>query len=66
MKKTIAFFLITSLISSCKKDYSCECTFKTFTTVHSISNQTKKNATKSCEEINSTWQDSDGSCKLLK
>jgi len=66
MKIALQLLTIILLLSSCKKIYNCECTFKNTKTIHELSRQTKKDATKACNEINSTWQDSDGSCTLAK
>jgi hypothetical protein len=66
MKNALQLLTIIVLLSSCKKTYNCECTFKNEKTIHELPRQTKKNATKACNEINTTWQDSDGSCTLAK
>jgi hypothetical protein len=62
------FFIIVIVCSciACKKTYTCECSFKSVKTDHVLPNETKKQATAACDEITASWQDSDGSCSLIK
>ena len=54
MKKFITLFLVAGFVfafSSCKKDYTCECTYTDSTTTQTASytiNDTKKNAEDAC------------------
>ena len=67
IKISMLFVLLTLLsLSSCKKTYTCTCTFKTYDTNHILENKTKKEATTACNEMNSNWEDSEGLCKLSK
>ena len=59
-------FLLIATLSSCKKTYYCNCTFKSTTTTHELPSQTKKNATKACNAINDSWADVNGSCSISK
>ena len=59
MKKTLFIVAIATLsLTSCKKDYTCSCDttvtavgVKTVTTTAFTINDTKSNATKSCDEM---------------
>jgi hypothetical protein len=65
----IKYFILIGVLGSClacKKSYTCECVFKIDKTDQILANQTKKQATKACSDINKTWQDSDGGCSLTK
>jgi hypothetical protein len=45
-------FLMTIALTSCKKDYTCECTTGGIKTETTLSNTTKKLATDACEAGN--------------
>lgn len=71
MKKLIftisAFALVAVTMTSCKKDYTCECTFSGPGTSGSISatiNDTKKNAQDKCEADNGTANGVTTTCKI--
>lgn len=51
---------------SCKKQYFCECTYKTQKTRIPLGEIKKKEATRNCADINKAWVDDDGSCVLSK
>lgn len=60
MKKLLlsiaAFALVATTMTSCKKEYTCECTVDFFgvkTTTSGVIKDTKKNAKESCEKNNS-------------
>ena len=67
MKIFVSIFILSFIyFTSCKKNYTCECSFKNIKTVHTIENQTKKNATIICNDYNTPWQDANGSCIISK
>lgn len=72
MKKTLIVFGFVAFaaiaLSSCKKDYTCECT-STVDGIASISypyeSVKKSDATESCDALNATWTaNSVGKCEL--
>ena len=52
---------IATVSSSCKKDYTCECTVSGTTQTSTITNSTKSDADKSCTDIESTYKVADPS-----
>lgn len=65
-----AALLVGTLFTSCKKDYSCECTYKdangnTATAGTGTFKATKADAKKSCDALNTTYAQFAGvSCEL--
>ena len=49
-----------SSMTSCKKDWQCECTVGTF----DLENQTKSEATENCDDLSSGYALIGGSCSL--
>jgi hypothetical protein len=71
MKKLLlsvaAFALVATTMTSCKKDYTCECTVSgtgVSGTVSGTINDTKKNAKDKCEADNGTIAGVTTSCKI--
>lgn len=58
--------LVLISVYSCKRNYSCQCTFKADKTSIPLGEISKKEATTTCASINKAWSDSDGSCILSK
>lgn len=59
---TAAAFAI--ILSSCKKDYTCNCTVGLITTPTTIENSTKEDAEEECNTADETTQIAGGSCTL--
>lgn len=53
-KKHIAIFLFAVLISSCKKEYTCQCTNTNGTYDAGVTTDTKDGADKYCKSLSST------------
>lgn len=53
-----------SAMTSCKKDWDCDCTILGLTTTTTIPDATKKDATQSCDDLSSTASIVGGSCSL--
>jgi hypothetical protein len=58
MKKIITIILLATIVTSCKKDWNCKCTFSATGEVDVIR---KKDAKQICE---TTFQSSDATCAL--
>lgn len=65
-----AAFLVGTLFTSCKKDYTCACTFNTTTGVtddmlnFQTGKMSKKDAKAACEMAQTTWALFGASCEL--
>lgn len=75
MKKITAVvalaFLAVTVLPSCKKDYTCECTYtvngESVTTSHELGKQSKKDAKDACNKMESSTASIPGAsveCKL--
>lgn len=68
MKKALTLFagvaVVAMLFSSCKKDYTCTCTASGLSTTATFVKVSKKDATDACDQLNTTWALTSGSCKL--
>ena len=68
MKKIIgvAAFAVLGMValSSCKKDYTCECTLGTTTASTVYKDIKKKDAESACTSLSTTWALAGGSCSL--
>jgi hypothetical protein len=63
MKKIITIILLATIVTSCKKDWNCKCTFSATGEVDviQIKDKRKKDAKQICE---TTFQSSDATCAL--
>lgn len=68
MKKFIAFFAMVAFaasVTSCKKDYTCECTDDDGETFkYEYKKVSKKDAEEACDASSSIWALGGGSCSL--
>lgn len=67
MKKIapIAALVVLALgFTSCKKDYSCDCTVNGVTTKSPINDAKKKDAKEACDAANAIYSIGGGSCEL--
>lgn len=58
----VAFLALS--VTSCKKDYTCACKNAALTIDYPLGKQKKKDATTTCDGMNSTWKIGGGSCSL--
>lgn len=67
MKKSLLFVAVAALalsFSSCKKDYSCDCTIAGTTTETTLENYSKADAEAACDALDAAAQIGSGSCTL--
>ena len=58
------FITCIASLTSCKKDWSCDCTVQENTTTTVMANMKKKDAKKSCEDLSDILSTVSGSCEL--
>jgi len=67
MKKSVLFVAVAALalsFSSCKKDYTCDCTVNGNTTSTPLENVSKSDAEDACDALNTLNSIGGGSCTL--
>lgn len=66
MKKVLFFGAIIAIagLTSCKKDYDCNCKYNGVTYPYKLNDVKKKDAESTCKTVGNQWILMGGSCKL--